>query len=247
MSALYAEPPYSLSWKTDCNILTGNFIIDLTARLTEDNSHLTADEISGLARSDVLRFDRGATYHYSTSADKASNYLSYVCALTPLASGLFTDNLNSDWLTLFVMYGEMLVLADNLPDIAKALTGRLRPYVYNPDVPLNDKLKADSARRSFFSGHTTMAFAGAVFTSTIFSDYYPDSPWRPWLTGGLLTAATATGYLRYAAGMHYPSDILVGAMVGSVIGYLIPWTHREKNNTISMIMNSGRIDITCYF
>ncbi len=227
---LIASSPYESGWKTDGSILFANLAIDLIARSTEDNSLLTTNEIKALSREDVNHFDRSATYNYSESADLASDILVNICAAAPALLIATDNNIRSDWKTVSLMYLEMFVLADNLPDIAKALSGRLRPFVYNPEVPLEKKLESTSARRSFFSGHTTMAFAGAVLTARMYSDYYPESKWDPYLTTGLLTTAGLVGYYRYAAGAHYPSDVLVGAVVGSAIGYFIPVLHRSNQS-----------------
>jgi membrane-associated phospholipid phosphatase len=59
----------------------------------------------------------------------------------------------------------------------------------------------------------------------VFEKLYPESSARGWVWGGCLTAAATTGYLRYAAGRHYPSDILVGAAMGAFVGYLVPRLH----------------------
>jgi membrane-associated phospholipid phosphatase len=44
-----------------------------------------------------------------------------------------------------------------------------------------------------------------------------------WIVGEGL--AGTVGYLRMAAGYHYPTDVLVGAGVGTSIGLLVPWLH----------------------
>ena len=45
-----------------------------------------------------------------------------------------------------------------------------------------------------------------------------------------MTAAATTGYLRYAAGRHYPTDILVGAAMGAFVGYLVPSLHELEGD-----------------
>jgi membrane-associated phospholipid phosphatase len=78
-----------------------------------------------------------------------------------------------------------------------------------------------------------IAFASASFISTVFSDYNPDSEWKPYIWTGSLLSAGIVGYLRYESGMHFPTDILVGAAVGSILGYAIPWMHRERKDCLS--------------
>jgi membrane-associated phospholipid phosphatase len=72
-----------------------------------------------------------------------------------------------------------------------------------------------------------------VFLSTVFSDLYPESHWKYVVWSGSLLAASATAYLRYKSGMHYPSDLIAGAIVGSAIGYLVPVLHRNKESDVS--------------
>ncbi len=46
-----------------------------------------------------------------------------------------------------------------------------------------------------------------------------------WATS--LPMAAATGYLRIAADKHYLTDVLTGALIGSAVGFLVPFAfHR---------------------
>jgi membrane-associated phospholipid phosphatase len=48
---------------------------------------------------------------------------------------------------------------------------------------------------------------------------------RAWNAVVLYGAATGVGALRVAAGKHFPTDIIVGAVLGSAIGWLVPTLH----------------------
>ena len=80
----------------------------------------------------------------------------------------------------------------------------------------------------------------AVFLSTVYSDYYPDSDWKYAVWGASLLTASVIGYLRYESGSHFPTDILTGAIVGSAIGYLIPFIHRSENENLDISFGLGR-------
>jgi membrane-associated phospholipid phosphatase len=108
------------------------------------------------------------------------------------------------------------------------LVRRYRPYSYNTEI--DDSIRTrPGAKFSFFSAHTSVSFASSVFLSVTFSKYNPESNLKPYIWGTSLLIASAVGYLRYASGDHFPTDIFIGAVVGSVIGYLIPLIHESEN------------------
>jgi membrane-associated phospholipid phosphatase len=233
-SLLSAQSPYSLSWEKDGYILgIGGTAAATGYFLYRSVEAPTTSDITLLARGSVNQFDRSATYHFSGKADKASDIIYGIAIVAP--SILFTDKtLRDDWKTITFMYLETWLFIGGTSMLSKGLVERYRPYVYNPDVPVYEKLNSD-AKMSFFSNHATTAFASALFFSTVYSDYHPHSKWTPYIWTGSLLAASFVGYLRYEAGMHYPSDILIGAVVGSAIGYIIPWIHRVDDENISLI------------
>jgi membrane-associated phospholipid phosphatase len=80
---------------------------------------------------------------------------------------------------------------------------RDRPFVTYPYL---DK-QADAGSYSFPSGHTSSAFALATSLSLAFPKWYVIAP--------AYLYASAAGYSRMHLGVHYPSDVLAGAIVGS--------------------------------
>ena len=231
--SFYAQLPYQYSWEKDGYIGGVETIIVLTA-LAVDRSvqPLTLQEVNQLARGSINQFDRGAAYNYSKSASHTSDVMAVIAIAAPVT--LLTDlSIRKDWRTITLMYLETFVLFRSVDELAKASVKRIRPFVYNRDVPLDRKLSIDS-RKSFFSEHSSEAFASAVFISTVYSDYNPNSEWKPYIWAGSLLTASVVGYLRYEAGAHFPTDILVGAIVGSITGYAIPWLHRAGNENVSI-------------
>jgi membrane-associated phospholipid phosphatase len=238
---LFAQSPYKISWEKDTYILgigsttaIGGYFLDNSV------TPLSPADIEQLSRETINMFDRSAAYNYSETASSTSDILRNILAVAPLA--LIADkSIQNDLLTIGVMFTEVAAYVAGTNLTSKGSIQRIRPFVYNPNAPRQEKLTAD-AGKSFFSGHTTIAFASAVFLSTVYGDYNPNSEWKPYICAGSLLTASVVGYLRYEAGKHYPTDILVGAFVGGIIGYAIPWMHREGNRNVSLIPGSNRSD-----
>jgi membrane-associated phospholipid phosphatase len=92
--------------------------------------------------------------------------------------------------------------------ILKYSVNRDRPFVTYPDII--QKSKAGSP--SFPSGHTASAFATATSVSMVYPKWYIIAPSFAW--------AGTVGYSRMHLGVHYPSDVLAGALIGSGCAYL---------------------------
>jgi undecaprenyl-diphosphatase len=91
--------------------------------------------------------------------------------------------------------------------ILKPLIGRIRPCDVNTAVQL---LIARPTDYSFPSGHTTASFAA---TSALY--FSRQKFWKPALVLAVLIA-----FSRLYLYVHYPTDILAGAMIGIIIGYI---------------------------
>jgi undecaprenyl-diphosphatase len=89
----------------------------------------------------------------------------------------------------------------------KRLTGRRRPCHIEPHCWAT-LLPPDQF--SFPSGHTMMAFAVAI----------PLSLFYPTLSIGLLFCALSIAISRILLGMHFLSDVVAGALIGTGLGYL---------------------------
>ena len=66
--------------------------------------------------------------------------------------------------------------------------------------------KSDQSGPSFPSGHTSSAFATATSLSLTYPKWYVIVPSYLW--------ASSVGYSRMHLGVHYPSDVLCGAVLG---------------------------------
>ncbi|GAB2540200.1 phosphatase PAP2 family protein [Spirosoma aerophilum] len=227
----FGQSPYELKTGRELTLLgAGALAYGTSIALGTTVDPLTPTEVSRLSRADVNSFDRQATYHWSTSADRLSDVtLAGNAALLGLVT-IGGKSMRQDVKTVAVMFIETLALSSGIERTVKAITQRPRPFVYNEIAPLDEKLTRD-ASQSFFSGHATISFATAVFTGEVFGHYFPHSRLKPYVWIGSLGLATATSALRYEAGLHYPTDLITGALYGSLVGWGIPKLHQVKNQT----------------
>ena len=163
----------------------------------------------------------------------------------PLAFNKKWDNA----FTLGLMYTEVFFFTKGITGLTKTLVGRTRPYLYNSDFSPEERFAlqqdAPAAKASFISGHSSVTFAYAVLLAKTYSDIYGKTIWSKLIWAGALSAAAATAWARVEAGVHYPTDVLAGAIVGSTIGYLIPELHKTKDKKLSLIVTPAQLSI-CY-
>ena len=146
--------------------------------------------------------------------------------LAMLTPALFAIMPSSEWLTIGTMYLETLLFANGIKEWTKLLVYRARPYMYFDGYP-QDKVEDGDWNCSFPSGHTTLAFAGAAFTTMVFCQCYPNSKWNYAVAGVSFGVAALTGALRMASENHFFTDVLVGAIIGTACGFAVPYMHTQ--------------------
>ncbi len=78
---------------------------------------------------------------------------------------------------------------------------------------------------SFYSGHATLAFCALTTGGLLYSQAEVDPGLRVGMWGVQAFLASLTGQLRVRAGRHYPTDVLVGAVMGVATGALVVGAH----------------------
>jgi membrane-associated phospholipid phosphatase len=133
-----------------------------------------------------------------------------------------------------VLVAEATFGALALTQLTKFLVGRARPYSIGatPELLAQGKDPAD-ANLSFFSGHTSFAFAISTATATVLTLRGYKYAWLAWAIGMPLAATTAI--LRLAADKHWASDVLVGMVIGSAVGVGVPLLfHGRVTQSVSL-------------
>jgi len=103
------------------------------------------------------------------------------------------------------------VLASVATQATKRIVLRERPFVAHPAL-FSARIEGEEPNYSFPSGHTTTAFATATTLAINYRKWYVVVPAYAW--------AGAIGYSRMRLGVHYPSDVLVGAVTGAAGAWL---------------------------
>jgi len=107
-----------------------------------------------------------------------------------------------------IFMGEALLVNAFITTALKLSIQRDRPFVTYGFI----YQQAKAGSWSFPSGHTSSAFALATSLSIVYPEWYVIVPSYLW--------ASSVGYSRMHLGVHYPSDVLVGALVGTGSAFL---------------------------
>ena len=217
-----------------------NFMFRISAALAADLSNNWADrkltekpsaaELSQLSKNDVIFFDRIAFQPYSQKLKDFSDYAAYLT----LGATAWLAYDEYCWLDNLMVFSEILIVQSAVTKWTKTLSQRYRPFVYQDDVSLEKKQERNS-RHSFYSMHSSTAFAAATF-----GYYYHSQMHGRNLPVALLlyVPAAATACLRVASANHFPSDVVMGAIAGSGISWILCRLHRSDKVFINLGLNS---------
>lgn len=221
----FAQTPlFKLSSGVEIPLLTIGINTAVTsAILKQDKPLVSLLELEQLDAQSINSFDRTATKNYSKNAQKWSDIIATGSLLLPLI--VFTqEGARKEWGENSLIILETYLLNAGITNLTKEIVKRKRPFLYNPNVPLADKLHRD-ATSSFFSGHTSMTASSAMLAANLYNRYDPNNKVIVWSIGASIPLGV--GYLRWKGGKHFWTDILVGYAVGSGISFLVPYLHER--------------------
>lgn len=224
-----AQSLYKIDLKTDTKIaasVISMVLINEPFRLKIEG--FSADELSSLSSENIANWDRYGLGLWSPKAAMRSDVFAFSSLLMSSSFALIPSIRSKKWnssIPTISMLLEVNALTYFSTQLVKNISSRSRPYVYSSDVPLDIRTSKD-ARRSFFSGHTSLSASNTFFAARIFSDTYPNSKLKPlvWTIAAVLPALT--GYNRVLSGKHFLSDVIIGYSCGALFGYTLPLIHK---------------------
>lgn len=150
----------------------------------------------------------------------ASDVLLLGFVALPLADAMSRDSGEARLRTALVDL-EALALTGAIVGSLKLATARARPYTLDGGEHSGDAFK------SFPSGHTAFSFTGA----SLFCTQRGLATWADSLAcSGALAGAATTGILRIVADKHHATDVLAGAAIGGLAGWLVPTLQTTKGS-----------------
>ena len=236
-SSIYGqESVYKLSAKKDGIVLGVGIGTTLLGHFLAGNSDKATEAgIAGLNINNLNFLDRSSALNNSSFAIKASDVILYSSLIYPLGSYL-TSGCRKEKVVIGAMAIETILITNGITNIIKSASKRYRPYNYNPEIPLQEKL-VNSSRFSFVSGHTSITSAMSFFTAKVIIDSNPDMKNKFIIWGTSAVIPAAIGYLRVKGGRHFPTDVISGYILGATIGYLIPSLHKREDINMEFSYN----------
>lgn len=145
---------------------------------------------------------------------KFSDTLTWLLLLLVVIFVVLRDRPVKEALCILLGIGLCVLLADQISSsLIKPWVSRFRP-THDPEIMfMVSHITGRGGLYGFVSSHAANTFAVATFLSLVFR-HMPT-------TVSLLVWASIVGYSRIYLGVHFPLDVLFGALLGVVIGVLI--------------------------
>lgn len=166
-----------------------------------------------------------------------SQHLLFSTPLLFAVLAFFIWRFGKDGIKFWLLTILLISLGDQLGALFKSLAGQARPCASLGDVvrQVDTVFRINCSRNlnGMPSNHALNFFLFAVFTGYVLR-------WRSWLWGfGVLAALVAVS--RVYLGVHYPSQILVGTMLGGSLGLLAAWLAVARMPLVQRIVQASRV------
>ncbi len=154
---------------------------------------------------------------------------------------------------MILMHAEVVTFILALQTTANVLMSRERPYARTCGGPGADDLPGDAGLcngsvryYSFFSGHTSQSFASAalVCMNHAYLDLYGGGVADAIPCVSSLVLAGVTGLLRIMGDMHYATDVITGAIMGTGVGLLLPYLLHYGHDDAPLTIENEHVSVS---
>jgi len=209
-------------------------IVDLMVKPTLEGD-ISCARATGTGRcvaADLTAFDRYAVGRSSREWTAFGDVALYTSILLPVlylgleSLVLPTTEPWGDWGNDLLVVGEAMALTGAMQTFMKFAFRRPRPARY---LPVDVQGSSFDQELSFPSGHTAMVSAATTALTTTIFLRHPESKVRFVVLGAGVLLSGLTAISRVESGQHFPTDVIVGVMVGAFAGFVVPYLHRKKS------------------
>jgi membrane-associated phospholipid phosphatase len=176
----------------------------------------------------ITRLQNDFKDDYFNFTSKSVNYVNITAPLGLLTAGIIKHDKKLQKDAVFMIGG--FITSSIITHSLKAIVNRDRPYITYIYIDKKDS----GGGYSFPSGHTSAAFCTATSLSLLFPKWYVIGPAYLW--------AASVGYGRMYQGVHYPTDVLAGALVGAGSA----WLSYKAEKWYSKKMNKNKKTATAF-
>lgn len=224
-----------------CLVLIGLSYSSIELHNNKKNKH-TGFTIGSLNQNSIEQInilDRSIAGRWDIEAkDNGKIFKNIAIYLIPLFLFFFKGSIKRK-IVLFFIFSQGYVLTESLTGLTKGLIERYRPFAYMSKSGLEglsaiakEKFLEDIVEydilNSFFSGDASILSYGLVFFAFSYSLIYNNRIGKNivWITAfiGVFLGC----YFRTLSGKHFPTDVIVGAIVGTLVAVGIIKLHLGK-------------------
>jgi membrane-associated phospholipid phosphatase len=168
----------------------------------------------------LIPIDQNTIYYRNVFLDNLSDATAAVAVAAPAVLDFLDVGWNKVLYEDLVVYAQTLLVNQSLTTFFKSTTQRPIPRVYAGDPTANNTARGFEG---FYSGHTSTTLC-ALSAAALTLDLRHDAGVWPWLVVAAVGASVAVE--RVQAGEHFPTQVIAGALMGPLVGTLVPWLHK---------------------
>jgi membrane-associated phospholipid phosphatase len=224
-----------------CLVLLGLAYASIEIHKSKKNDHteFTIGSLDNKSIEQINAIDRSIAGRWDIEAKNTGKLFKNIAIyLIPFSLFLFAGSLKRR-VGLFFIFTQGYILAETLTGLTKGLVDRYRPFAYMTNSGL-ESLSAKAKEKfledifeydilnSFFSGDASILAYGFVFFAISYSWIYKKATYKTAVWMATFLAVFLGCYFRVLSGKHFPSDVIVGAIVGTLVALGILLLHKNR-------------------